>query len=167
MSILWFVGIAAVGVLCLTLVGLSRLNWWLRGLLTIAVCCVVGLFAKRVGTPTTLGDERLTFVELANLSPIRECLLFVIMLLGMMARMLSLAIEERRTRVKALELDEEKEKLRIDRWEFVYPMLFAVPTFGAIISQLQSEKLSIVATTLAFQNGFFWQTIIKRNVDGG
>jgi hypothetical protein len=50
----------------------------------------------------------------------------------------------------------------VDRWDFVYPMLFAVPTFGALLSQIQAQALASTHVVLAFQTGFFFQTILKR-----
>jgi hypothetical protein len=90
-------------------------------------------------------------------SPFRELLLFALMLSGMAARVLSLAIERR-----GAAKDNKLPPVTVDRWEFVYPMLFAVPTFGALLSQVQAETLTLVNVVLAFQTGFFWQTILKR-----
>jgi len=162
MSILWFGLIAAVGMGSLLVLGGFHWKWWLKGVFAIVASLVVVLL-ERVAAPTTLGPS--TILIYLSQSPIREFLLFAIMLLGMMARMLSLAIEERRTHLKRSEAGANP-KIRIDRWEFVYPMLFAVPTFGALLGQLQTDALSVPAVTLAFQNGFFWQTLLKGKLDG-
>jgi hypothetical protein len=162
MSILWFALIAAAGIGVLLLFGPFRWNWWLKGALSIVASFIVVLF-EMIAAPATLGSS--TILGFLNQSPTREFLLFAVMLLGMMARMLSLAIEERRTHLMRSEAASNPE-LRIDKWEFVYPMLFAVPTFGALLSQLQTESLSVPAVTLAFQNGFFWQTLFKSKLNG-
>jgi 4-amino-4-deoxy-L-arabinose transferase-like glycosyltransferase len=59
-----------------------------------------------------------------NRSPIREIIFFIIMLLGMVARYVSRAIEKRREQVEGLRkagVDFEKPKLEWDVWEFSYP----------------------------------------------
>ena len=162
MATLWFWVVAAVGMSILILFGGFRWRWWVKGMLAIAAPLAIVVLAL-IAKPTTLGPP--TFFSFFNQSPVREFALFTIMILGMMARMLSLAIEERRAKLaKAIE-GAPDQKLRIDKWEFVYPMLFAVPTFGALLAQLQTEFLSIPAVALAFQNGFFWQTLLKRKLD--
>jgi hypothetical protein len=85
-------------------------------------------------------------------------ILFSLTLVGMVARVLNVAIENR---------GQEKNKgqgrvVTVDRWDFVYPMLFAVPTFGALLSQTHSETLALTDVISAFQTGFFWQTILKK-----
>jgi hypothetical protein len=52
----------------------------------------------------------------------------------------------------------------LDRWEFVYPNLFAVPTFGALLNQLPSQALSWAVLALAFQNGFFGRLYLRGNL---
>ena len=104
--------------------------------------------------PHTLGPES-SWLDKISESPFHELVLFVCLLVGMIARVLSLAIEQR-----------EKRKvdtgLRIDKWQFIYPLLFAVPTFGGLLSQIQTKHLGVADVVLAFQTGFFWQTILRR-----
>jgi hypothetical protein len=35
-------------------------------------------------------------------------------------------------------------------------------TFGALLTQVGESKLTVAVIVLAFQTGFFWQTIIKQ-----
>ena len=98
-------------------------------------------------------------------SPYREVILFGLMLLGMLARSLSIAIEERREKIKRMKENGEDSpvvSIQLDYWELFYPTLFSVITFGALLSQLSDQSLSIAAIVLSFQTGFFWQTIIKQ-----
>ena len=92
-----------------------------------------------------------------DVSPYREFVQFALMLSGMAARVLSTAIERRSVNGNKLG------PIAVDRWEFVYPMLFAVPTFGALLIQDKSGTLELKDAILAFQTGFFWQTILKRD----
>ena len=47
-----------------------------------------------------------------------------------------------------------------DRWEFVYPLLVSVITFGALLGQLEDTVANLPNLILSFQTGFFWQTIL-------
>jgi hypothetical protein len=97
-------------------------------------------------------------------SPAREFLLFAIMLCGMGARVLSAAIEARRAKTKEMakkKIPSQSVPLELDPWESAYPLLFAVMTFGALLAQVGAETLTITTVVLAFQTGFFWQTILK------
>ena len=76
------------------------------------------------------------------------------MLLGMAARTLSLAIEQSRR-------GDNIRQLNVDLWDFVYPFLVAFITFGAVMAQVGSSALSLTGLIFAFQNGFFWQTLMK------
>ena len=91
-------------------------------------------------------------------SPVREIIIFLMMSLGIAARVLSKAIEERK---KASASETLKGVLAVDRWDFLYPFLMSFMTFGVIYQQLSGSVVSIASMTLAFQNGFFWQTVIK------
>ena len=80
--------------------------------------------------------------------------------LGMAARVLSLAIE-RRGPVTA----ETFAPVKVDRWEFVYPMLFAVPTFGALLSQVP-ETLTLGNMALASCSLVRLPICVSRSVSG-
>ncbi|MDM0118073.1 hypothetical protein QTI66_39050 [Variovorax sp. J22R133] len=95
-------------------------------------------------------------------SPWRELILFLLMVLGMFARTLSLAIEARRARLKAAPRS-KKTGIALDVWDLFYPFLFSVITFGSLMVQIGERDLSLVNLVLAFQTGFFWQTILQRS----
>jgi hypothetical protein len=152
MGLFWFIIVGIVGTAALTCVSFTKWRWWVRGLVALAATVIVAIMMA-VPSPQQLGPTTRWFDE----SPFRELLLFALMLLGMAARVLSLAIERR-----AVATAETRAHVKVDRWEFVYPMLFAVPTFGALLSQVQSDTLTLANVVLAFQTGFFWQTILKR-----
>jgi hypothetical protein len=149
MTVIWFVCIGIVGTAALALISLTGWRWWLRALIALGTTTLIGLLLTP-GGPALLGAEDRWF----NTSPFRELILFSLMLVGMIARVLSVAIENRGRN--------NNKGVVVDRWDFVYPMLFAVPTFGALLSQTHSETLALTNVILAFQTGFFWQTILKK-----
>jgi hypothetical protein len=152
MSIMIFLAVGGVGVIALVAANFTGLRWWWRiGAALIATLIIT--FAILTDATPTLGSEAAWF----NRSPFRELILFVEMVFGMVARVLSVAIEHRNN----VEF-ERRGSVKVDRWDFIYPMLFAVPTFGALLSQAGTEKLDVIIGTLAFQTGFFWQTILKK-----
>jgi hypothetical protein len=152
MSIILFLFTAGVGTIALIAVSFTGWRWWWRiGAALIATSIL--MFAISIDAPLTLGSGGAWF----NRSPFRELILFMAMVFGMVARVLSVAIEHRNN----VEF-ERRGPVKVDRWDFIYPMLFAVPTFGALLSQAGTEKIDVIIGTLAFQTGFFWQTILKK-----
>jgi len=98
-------------------------------------------------------------------SPWREALFLIIMLSGMAVRSLDEAIEARSRRIAELRKKgdlETKPGLSLDPWDFSRPFLVAVPTFGALLAQIGDQGPSWSLLVLAFQNGFFWQTLLKK-----
>jgi hypothetical protein len=107
-----------------------------------------------VWVPTFLGAD-----AWYESSPAREILLFVLMGLGMLARMVSLAIEERRA-YRLKNPGKPVPKLTLDHWELAYPFLSSAICFGALIDATGEREFDVVVALFAFQNGFFWQTIL-------
>lgn len=98
-------------------------------------------------------------------TPFREMALYIVMLVGMFARTISRAIEVRTERSKQLSkqgMPPDKPALDIDWWDLAYPFFFSVITFGTLISQVEQKRLSLIILVLAFQTGFFWQTVLKK-----
>lgn len=161
--ILSFVLIGIVGLVLIAVLNQLKWAWWWRALAALGVTAAVviaihSLLVHLLYTAPTLGpstDGQTWF----NASPFRELILFASLLFGMVARVLSLAIERRDSEAAA---KMTSPSLRLDKWQFVYPMLFAIPTFGGLLSQMQTTELSTTSAVLAFQTGFFWQTILKR-----
>jgi hypothetical protein len=151
MPLISFLAVGIIGTLSLVLVSYRKWPWWVAVLVAFALTGIVTLLLGSPG-PVHLGSQ--TWYDT---SPNRELLLFALMLLGMVARVISLAIEQHKLSSAPVA------NLQINRWDFIYPMLFAVPTFGALLSQLNAEVLSLPNVILAFQTGFFWQTILKKS----
>ena len=100
-------------------------------------------------------------------SPWREIFLLVLMMAGMAARYFTSAIEDRRERLKSLARKGQREvavPLTFDVWEFSYPFLFSVVTFGSLLGQIKDQDVSLTTVLLSFQTGFFWQTLLKRPI---
>jgi len=153
-----FVLIASFGTIVFVLLGHWRWAWWWRAIAAVAIATFIVVVVDSSLEQVSLGREH-PFGKHLRSSQFREVILFALVLGGMCARVLGLAIERRDARATGGPDNE----LQIDKWHFVYPMLFAIPTFGALLSQLKEESLSVVDTVLAFQTGFFWQTILKKS----
>jgi hypothetical protein len=121
------------------------------GLLGIAA--VSGIFAFLNALPGALGKGG-WFQE----SPIRESVLFAAMLFGMAASYLTKQIEQRRNRIeeKRKTSDTSATPLEFDLWEFTYPMLVSVITFGAILQSIGESAADLPSAILSFQTGFFF-----------
>jgi hypothetical protein len=140
----------------------QRETWskWIRfaSFAVVVVALAASLYVFSAGT-NTLGPTGKWY----DGSPEREIILFVMMLLGMAARYLTRAIEVRRDRIAVLQKANkpfQKPGLEFDAWEFAYPFIVSVITYGALLSQTKDSALSVASLTLSFQTGFFWQTII-------
>jgi hypothetical protein len=107
-----------------------------------------------------------------NLSPFYQIIFFLIMTTGMAVRYVAKAIEDRRDKIRKLKIEADKDGmvklvkpgLEFDMWEFSYPFLFSVVTFGALLSQVDSKAVTIANIILSFQTGFFWQTLLKKEL---
>jgi hypothetical protein len=136
-------------------------NVVLWGLGLIGIAGISGVFAFINAPPGTLG-KGVSFQEL----PIAEGLLFVTMLFGMVASYLTKQIEQRRNRIeeKRKRADTSSTPLEFDIWEFTYPMLVSVITFGIILQSIGEKAVDLPSVILSFQTGFFWQTVLARSV---
>ena len=135
-----------------------------KGILTpivglIGVLLLMGIYIYFTYFPKTLGERR-WFQE----TPVAEIILFVFMLLGMCASYVTKQIDKRRVRIEERRKagDQAYVPLEFDLWEFTYPMLVSVITFGAVLQTFGEKLLDIPALILSFQTGFFWQTVLAR-----
>jgi len=103
-----------------------------------------------------------------NKTPAKELILFLIMLLGIIARYFTKLIEERREKISELKKNGasfEKPKLEFDLYEFMYPIFISVITFGSLMSQIEIKTLVLSNIILSFQTGFFWQTLLSKKIN--
>ena len=96
-------------------------------------------------------------------SPYREIILFIIMISGMFCYVLSQTIKDRRkeiNRLREIGGHFKKPSLKIDKWELLYPFFFSFITFGTLLQIIENQNFGWAMTTLAFETGFCWQTIL-------
>jgi cytochrome c biogenesis factor len=142
----------------------QRRQWshWSRLFALTTLAAVIGAFLLMRYSYLTMGEAEPNWYAQA---PYREIALFLLMVLGMCARNLTLAIEARRAKIEQLQRTAgpfEKPKLDIDGWEFAYPLFASVVTYGAVLSQTHDEVLTVTNVVLSFQMGFFWQTVLEQ-----
>jgi hypothetical protein len=89
-----------------------------------------------------------------------ELVLFATMVLGMSAKYLWDQIELRKKKNETLSPGTPKHGLEFDFWDFLQPLLVAGIIFAAVIQI--SNELNLTSGLFSFQNGFFWQTVIRR-----
>lgn len=115
--------------------------------------------------PVFLGDE-----VWYNQTPYIETIFFFLMLFGMASRYLTKSIEDRREKIlrskeKNKSIQEiQAIKLEFDLWEFSYPFFFSVITFGLLLKQIDIAEITTSNVILSFQTGFFWQTVLKKEI---
>ncbi|MGA3049642.1 MAG: hypothetical protein ABSD67_23760 [Terracidiphilus sp.] len=140
---------------------LQRPRWKAASRVSCALVLAMGatLITYFEATSTkTLGTEH-WYKE----SPIPESCFFFLMLVGMASRYFTRAIEVRRERIVAVKKRGgafDKPGLEFDAWEFSYPLFLSVVTFGALLTQIKDDGISIRNMILSFQTGFFWQTLL-------
>lgn len=137
---------------------------WRRGsaavvlttLLVSAIAVTIALILLPVRK--SLGGEAWYQIE-----PYCWILVYIVMLLGMAASVLTKAIDERNAKLARCTKDEKKKqiKLSIDFYDFLYPFLISFITFGSVYSHLGEKQMALMSFILAFQTGFFWETIVN------
>ncbi len=138
----------------------QHLNLLLRISISGLLLCLIGITVYFNMEPVTLGDK-----SWYDISPFKEIVLFIIMLLGMVARYFTKAIDERREKIAKLKKSGKpfkKVKIEFDMWEFSYPLFVSVITFGGVLSQTSMETLTLSNVIISFQTGFFWQTLLTK-----
>ncbi|MEW6608833.1 MAG: hypothetical protein AB1414_15545 [bacterium] len=82
--------------------------------------------------------------------PWLEISLYLLMLSGMAAKYFFDAIGE------------EGKKIELSKWQLFRPMLVSPIVFGVVYASIGESTPVIVNLIFAFQNGFFWQTVLNR-----
>lgn len=77
---------------------------------------------------------------------------FVAMALGMVAQAVWHALERRTAKSPPV----------LDKWEFVKPALVAPIVFISVYNNIAQSQITIVMLLFSFQNGFFWQTVLRK-----
>jgi hypothetical protein len=89
-------------------------------------------------------------------SPQKEIMLFFAMIMGMVSKFLWDAIELRRLKT----IQSRRTRLQLDLWDFVQPLLVSGIVFAFVLAN--TGKISAPALLFSYQNGFFWQTIFRK-----
>jgi hypothetical protein len=159
MNLNWSAYLAIGLVVVVALAALSRVRQTGSRLavFTVAILVVAAVAIYLSTNSRFLGDD--PFIQR---TPWREFIIFLFMGGGIAARVLSKALETRKQVLEAApNVDPKAVRFRVDKWDFLYPFLLSFMTFGVIYQQIGDARISIPTLTLAFQNGFFWQTLIK------
>lgn len=78
---------------------------------------------------------------------------FAAMVAGMVAQTLWNAIQNRKENAAPV----------IDKWEFLKPALVAPIVFVAVYQNIVESRITVAMLLFSFQNGFFWQTVLRKN----
>jgi hypothetical protein len=88
---------------------------------------------------------------LAERSPWTSLVYFAAMVAGMLAQTVWDALHKR----------QPNQAPTFDKWEFVKPGLVAPIVFIAVYQTISDPAFKVMTLLFAFQNGFFWQTVLK------
>jgi uncharacterized membrane protein YedE/YeeE len=80
---------------------------------------------------------------------------FAAMVVGMISQTLWQALQDRQPHAAP----------KIDKWEFVKPALVAPIVFVAVYQNITQTSVSIAMLLFSFQNGFFWQAVLKKRAE--
>jgi hypothetical protein len=134
----------------------TRLKGWRRIITVVALIAMVFMLLILWHDDVILRGSRSWW----RTSPFKEILLFAAMVGGMSAKYLWDLIEVRRSKMKTLK--GQNVPLGFDGWDFFQPLLVAGIVFSGVLATL--KEMDAPTVLLSFQNGFFWQTVLKRKV---
>lgn len=112
----------------------------------IASGMIASVFANFISEPNVISKG--PSVILSQI-PWLEIMLYLIMIAGMAAKYLYDAIGK-------------GNNPSIEKWQFFRPLLVSPIVFGSIYANLGNSTPSLLLFIFSFQNGFFWQTVLKR-----
>jgi len=128
------------------------------------LCCIVVVVSYVCAAWSFSGPQLLGQKRWLDETPYRQSIIFVLMSLGMVVSSLSSALNERLEVIRKRKEKGESTRgirLRIDWYEFSRPFLFSVVTYCLLLTELGDQPLRPVSAILAFQNGFFWKTLVQ------
>ena len=136
---------------------------WRKSTVVVFTTLLVSVIAVAIAL-TLLPDRKSLGGEAwYQLEPYSWILVYIVMLLGMFVSVLTKAIDKRKAKIAQYAKVEEKKQveLSIDVYDFIYPFLLSFLTFGTVYSQLEENQMAFTSFILAFQTGFFWDTIVN------
>jgi hypothetical protein len=137
----------------------TKWRWLFKG----AVIASVGLLATLSWMIFLTGNPVIFKGDLEpwwGRTPYREILLFTTMVVGMAAKYLWDLIEIRRAANAKRSPGEAKVGINFDAWDFVQPLLVAALVFAGVVATV--KDFNATAYLFSFQNGFFWQAVLKQ-----
>jgi hypothetical protein len=123
----------------------------------ILVVLVIAIFAFIISTlKINVRAEQLAWY---NLSPYKQIVALLFMLMGMVGKYFYDMIEIHKKRKKE---GQSNAILNFDRWEFIQPFIISFIVFGAFWATHGKEELTFNYLIISFQNGFFWETVLNK-----
>ncbi|WP_298257289.1 hypothetical protein [Bradyrhizobium sp.] len=127
---------------------------WLKQLVPAAIAALLSWFALRfvenlLAVHFLAGGPRENAV--AETASWTSLVYFVAMVVGMIAQSIWHALQNRKPNKPPI----------FDKWEFVKPALVAPIVFIAVYRNILEPQVSMVMLLFSFQNGFFWQTVLR------
>ena len=139
----------------------KKLQLLFRSIGLILILLIFGISGYSLQDIDYLGEDKWY-----NLSPYRAIILFFIMAIGMIASVLNKAISEHKKKIvqtKSAGSKYTRQIFKVDRWDVFQPFLISFLTFSGLLTQVGNQNLNLTTITLAFQTGFFWQTVLKND----
>jgi hypothetical protein len=149
-----FVAVAIL--LCLSLS--DRLNGLVRSFTVLGSIVVLGAtaFLLLAEKPVLMGSPETSWFQS---TPWKELLTFGAMVFGMASKYFWDLIEVRRNKNSKLAQGQPKHGLEFDAWDFVQPFLVAGIVFSGVLAV--QREVNPTALLFSFQNGFFWQSVLR------
>jgi len=138
-----------------------RLGWMAKTVILVVAGLGIAVYLLVARPESFLGNT-----AWYDRTPYKEVCFLLLMLLGMVVRYFAYAIEQRRDRIAQMKKEGQANPqlgLQFDPWEFSYPLLFSVVTFGGLLGQVKDGGFTVANAMLSFQSGFFWQTLLKKS----
>jgi hypothetical protein len=153
--------LGVVVAVCIWIIQTRRFGWVAKTVTLVVAGLGIAVFLLVARPESFLGSA-----AWYERTPYKEICFLLLMLLGMVVRYFAYAIEQRRDRLAQMRKEGQANPqlgLQFDAWEFSYPLLFSVVTFGGLLGQVKDGGFTVANAMLSFQSGFFWQTLLKKS----
>jgi hypothetical protein len=144
--ILTFVGVAAL---------LLVKKDWQQKRQIIFVCSIIilgALLYALIDIFVLQSRNNITKGDIFAKIPWLEIGLYFIMLLGMASKYLYDAIGEK-----------NRKKIKFNKWQFLKPFFVSPMIFAAVYSTIPESTSTFLLLIFAYQNGFFWHTVLYKS----
>ena len=145
--------ILSIAILAIMLVFTAKIPWLLRFLVALAITAVTW-FVFYVLDVTV----RAVNIPWYEDTPWKQLIALFLTMFGMADKYLFDVIKDRK---QSKSIEKLPLPLKFDIWEFIQPFLVSFIVFGAFWNMHGDEELKVTWLVISFQNGFFWQTVLK------